>query len=167
MEWCTQCGVDGMPRPATGIDEDGSPACPAHRVDQFDLSENQPQPNQTKNGVVGATSSCQENQVETTEKGKRICKVSECLAELGPANRSGYCAMHRHLGDPRRRKSLAPVSSKPLGTSARKKDTASVRMTGAATLARSSDNQRLDQFLMTLPTADKIRIIDAWFCGRI
>ncbi len=105
--------------------------------------------------------------METTEKGKKICKVSECLAELGAANRSGYCAIHRHLDDPRRRKSVAPASSNPVATSARKRDTASLRMTGAATLARSSDNQRLDQFLMTLPTADKIRIVDAWFCGRI
>src|SRR5581483_5789851 len=160
-------------RPATGIDEDGNPACPAHRVEQASRPKNQPQSRlfqnhpQTNNLMVRAASSRQGDQMETTKKGKRICKVSECLAELGTANESGYCAIHRHLGDPRRRTSLARVLSKTVTTAARKIETAVQAKNGAAKLARSSNGQRLDQFLTMLPTTDKMRIVDAWFGGRI
>lgn len=31
-QWCMQCGALGKPEPASGVDEDGEPACGVHRV---------------------------------------------------------------------------------------------------------------------------------------
>jgi hypothetical protein len=35
MEWCFQCGVEGRPSKAVGVDEDGEPACSGHQVKEI------------------------------------------------------------------------------------------------------------------------------------
>jgi hypothetical protein len=35
MSWCLQCGAEGRPTRASGVDEDGEPACVGHAVKEF------------------------------------------------------------------------------------------------------------------------------------
>ena len=68
---------------------------------------------------------------------KRACNVEGCAAELGDKNKSGYCSIHRHFGDPRRRKRSVSAERGP-GLSVRSALSAEQSFDGAPATATPS-----------------------------
>jgi hypothetical protein len=168
-KWCEKCVRLHWPGcQATHQDSDGHWVCvfcldgvPCPGAKQkAKKSEHLSTADLVKHPVV-ATGSVQEDRHVDSKPAKRICKVTECVEELGATNKSGYCATHRHLGDPRR-KSSAPVSSR--SAPVRKNGAVSVRN---GTASSSQSTARVDQFFIHLCDADKLRIIEAWFANRV
>lgn len=74
MAWCLQCGSEGRPELAVGVDEDGEPACVFHRVKPNKVESEAPSPLQTtqKEADMGTKSQGVRPQSECKVCGKEL-----------------------------------------------------------------------------------------------
>lgn len=75
MQWCMQCGTENQPRLAVGMDDEGEPACVAHKVKTFE-EINRGTPREAKPVAVQPETSKPMNRVNPDE-------MRQCPGVLG------------------------------------------------------------------------------------
>lgn len=75
------------------------------------------------------------------------CKAEGCTVKLDPRNKTGFCRAHlrEQQNGATRANAIVPLSSQPNGYL----------------------EDRLNQFLLAFPIAEKTRLVQAWLQGKV
>jgi hypothetical protein len=170
MIWCECCfPIHGEGCKATTTDDMGRQVC-IFCADGFRCPRQNRIRKPTTNRAVRTTMEREQAvtviapeswKMDTETVTPQTCKVGDCDKKLGPRNRSGYCAVHRHLADPRRNSSRAEPGPNRSPTSATKN--------GLVTppLSDKLAAERVNRLLINLPHEEKLQLCEAWLAGKI
>jgi hypothetical protein len=121
-----------------------------------------------------------ETLTETQAPPPRVCEHPDCDRELGPLNRSGRCGKHFHWKRTAKARSspgVRQVAAGSNGANGHAPEPERVSGSTAGTEARSVEifaprptvirEDRVDRLLVSLPLAEKTRIVQAWLSGEL